>query len=183
MAPADRCSAAFCDTGDLAGILGSRVAATLAAELAFDALEMASGDEESTRAGSSLRSGGQYLAIRYPDRLAAEEAVSSVGSMGTTASTTPWPSRSSASTSPSSSPSPVRGARSRTSSWPPGLVDWFNHRRLMWPVGAVPSAEFEATWLQVRENEALRAPGSPANDGRSFNTPAQPSFFDALETQ
>ncbi len=166
-------------------ILGWRVAAPLAAELALDALEMAIWSRGADLAGLVHHSdrGVQYLAIRYTERLAAEEAVTSVGSRGDSYDNAmaesiiglykselitlagPWRT--------------VEDVELATLAW----VDWFNHRRLMWPVGGLPPAEFEQHWLEAREDEALRAPARPANDGRSINTPAQPSLFDALETQ
>jgi len=58
--------------------VGWRVSTTLRAELALDALEMAI----FTRAGADLSGlvhhsdrGSQYLAVRYTERLGAEEAV------------------------------------------------------------------------------------------------------------
>ena len=63
--------------------------------------------------------GGQYLSIRYTERLAANAAVSSVGSRAATATTTRWPRRSSGSTRPSSSATEAPGEDSRTSSSPP----------------------------------------------------------------
>jgi putative transposase len=66
-------------------IVGWRVAASLHAELALDALEMAIW----TRRGESLSGlvhhsdrGVQFLSIRYTERLAGEGAVASVGSKG-----------------------------------------------------------------------------------------------------
>ena len=67
-------------------IVGWRVATTLRSELALDALEMAVWARQDTptgRAGASTASrGGQYLAVRYTQRLADEGAVASVGSRG-----------------------------------------------------------------------------------------------------
>jgi len=65
-------------------IVGWRVSASLSAELALDALEMAiwaRGDPLPDLVHHSDR-GVQYLSIRYTDRLADAEAVSSVGSRG-----------------------------------------------------------------------------------------------------
>jgi putative transposase len=65
-------------------IVGWRVAATLRAELALDALEMAIWSRAASLAGLVHHSdrGVQYLAIRYTERLADEQAVVSVGSVG-----------------------------------------------------------------------------------------------------
>jgi putative transposase len=65
-------------------IVGWRVASHLRAELALDALEMAIWSRASSLQGLVHHSdaGGQYLAIRYTERLAAEDALTSVGSVG-----------------------------------------------------------------------------------------------------
>ncbi len=65
-------------------IVGWRVAATLRAELALDALEMALWTRGPDLEGLVHHSdrGVQYLAIRYTERLALADAVSSVGSRG-----------------------------------------------------------------------------------------------------
>jgi putative transposase len=65
-------------------IVGRQVSTTLRAELALDALEQAiwhRGREVSGLVHESDR-GSQYLSIRYSERLAAEGAVTSVGSRG-----------------------------------------------------------------------------------------------------
>ncbi len=65
-------------------IVGWRVASHLRAELALDALEMGIWSRSANLKGLVHHSdaGGQYLAIRYTERLGAEGAVSSVGSVG-----------------------------------------------------------------------------------------------------
>ncbi len=65
-------------------IVGWRVSASLHAELALDALEMAIWARGSELAGLVHHSdrGVQYLSVRYTERLAEAEAVSSVGSKG-----------------------------------------------------------------------------------------------------
>jgi putative transposase len=89
---------------------------------------------------------GQYLSIRYTERLAEAGAVTSVGSRGDSFDNAlaetiiglyktelirrrgPW-----------------RGldeVEYATLEW----VDWFNHRRLLEPIGHVPPAEFEAAY-------------------------------------
>jgi len=128
-------------------IVGWRVAATLRTELALDALEMAiwarAGDDLSGLIHHSDR-GGQYLAIKYTERLADEGAVTSVGSRGDSydnalAETVhglyktelirrrgPWRT--------------VEDVELATLQW----VDWYNNRRLHSACGNVPPAEFEA---------------------------------------
>jgi len=91
----------------------------------------------------------QYLAIRYTERLGAEGAVSSVGSVGDSYDNAlaesviglykselitargPWRT--------------VEDVELATLAW----VHWFNHDRLLWPIGGVPPAEFEARWLEA----------------------------------
>jgi putative transposase len=88
----------------------------------------------------------QYLSIRYTQRLAAEGAVTSVGSRGDSFDNAlaetiiglyktelirrrgPWKG--------------IDQVEYATLEW----VDWFNHRRLLEPIGHVPPAEFEATY-------------------------------------
>jgi putative transposase len=128
-------------------IVGWRVAATLRAELALDALEMAIW----ARAGADLTGlvhhsdrGGQYVAIRYTERLADEGAVGSVGSKGDSydnalAETVnglyktelirqrgPWRT--------------VEDVELATLGW----VDWYNQRRLHGACNDLPPAEHEA---------------------------------------
>lgn len=131
-------------------IIGWRVAASLHAELALDALEMAiwaRGDPLPALVHHSDR-GVQYLAIRYTERLAGAEAVSSVGSRGDSydnalAETVnglykaelinrvgPWRT--------------VEQVELATAEW----VHFWNTRRLHSACGDVPPAEFEAAYHQ-----------------------------------
>ena len=91
---------------------------------------------------------GQYLSIRYTERLAEAGAVTSVGSRGDSFDNAlaetiiglyktelirrrgPWKG--------------LGEVEYATLEW----VDWFNHRRLLEPIGYVPPAEFEATFLR-----------------------------------
>jgi putative transposase len=166
-------------------IVGWRVAATLRAELALDALEMAIWSRRSTLAGLVHHSdrGVQYLAIRYTERLAAEEAVASVGSVGDSFDNAlaesviglykselitlrgPWRT--------------VTDVELATLAW----VDWFNHRRLMWPIGGVPPVEFEAEWLATTQNHPTGSPGSPLEPGGGIKTPGQPTLIESTQTQ
>ena len=65
-------------------IVGWRIATTLRTDLALDALEMAIWRRQQNLDGLAHRSdrGVQYICIRYSERLAAEGAVTSVGSRG-----------------------------------------------------------------------------------------------------
>lgn len=130
-------------------IVGWRVMASLRAELALDALEMAIWSRgAATLAGLVHHSdrGVQYLAIRYTERLAEAEAVSSVGSRGDSydnalAETVNglykaelinrhgrWRS--------------VEEVELATADW----VHFWNTRRLHGACGDVPPAEFEAAY-------------------------------------
>jgi putative transposase len=127
-------------------IVGWRVSKSLRTDLALDALEMAifarRGDDLSHLVHHSDR-GVQYLAIRYTERLADEEAVASVGSKGDSydnamAETVnglykteliyrrgPWKS--------------MEQVELATAAW----VSWWNERRLHEACSYVPPAEFE----------------------------------------
>jgi putative transposase len=131
-------------------IVGWRVTVSLHAELALDALEMAIWTRGSGLAGLVHHSdrGAQYLSIRYTERLAEAEAVSSVGSRGDSydnalAETVnglykaelinrrgPWRS--------------VEEVELATADW----VHFWNSRRLHSACGDVPPAEFEAAYHQ-----------------------------------
>ncbi len=135
-------------------IVGWRVMASLRAELALDALEMAIFARGPDLAGLVHHSdrGVQYLSIRYTERLAEAEAVSSVGTKGDSydnalAETVnglykaelihrhqgSW-----------RSPEEVELA---TADW----VEWWNTRRLHSACGDVPPVEFEAVYHAQQE--------------------------------
>jgi putative transposase len=134
-------------------IVGWRVMASLRAELALDALEMAiwrRRDEALAGLVHHSDRGVQYLAIRYTERLAEVEAVSSVGSKGDSydnalAETVnglykaelinrrgPWRT--------------LEQVELATARW----VDFWNTRRLHSACGDIPPAEFEAAYHQLR---------------------------------
>jgi putative transposase len=131
-------------------IVGWRVATTLRAELALDALEMAVWARQGglDRLVHHSDRGVQYLAIRYTERLAEEGAVASVGSRGDSYDNAlaeavnglykaeligrrgPW-----------------RGAEQvelATLAW----VQWWNERRLHSAIGDIPPAEYEAIYYR-----------------------------------
>ena len=101
--------------------------------------------------------GGQYVSIRYTERLAQAGIVPSVGSVGDSydnalAETViglfktelihrrgPWRSRD--------------AVEYATLEW----VDWFNHRRLLEPIGNVPPAEAEERYWTQTEDLAMVA--------------------------
>jgi putative transposase len=135
-------------------LVGWQLATHLRTDLALDALEMAIWQRQA--AGADLDGlvhhsdrGGQYLAIRYTDRLADAGAVTSVGSRGDSydnalAETTiglyktelvrrrgPWRG--------------IDDLELATLEW----VDWYNQRRLHSACGNVPPAELEAAHLRT----------------------------------
>jgi putative transposase len=135
-------------------IVGWQLATHLRTDLALDALEMAIWRRQA--AGAELNGlvhhsdrGGQYLAIRYTDRLADAGAVTSVGSRGDSydnalAETTiglfktelvrrrgPWRG--------------IDDLELAILEW----VDWYNHRRLHSACGNVPPAELEAAHVRT----------------------------------
>lgn len=130
-------------------IVGWRVSSSLRTDLALDALEMAIWSRgETDLAGLVHHSdrGGQYLSLRYSERLGEAGAVASVGSRGDSydnalAETVnglfktelirrhgPWRT--------------IESVELATLSW----VDWWNHRRLHGACDDVPPAEFEARY-------------------------------------
>ena len=139
-------------------IVGWRVANTLRTDLALDALEMAIWSRTETLEGLVHHSdrGVQYLSIRYTERLAAEGAVTSVGSRGDSydnamaesiiglykseliTSSGPWRS--------------VDDVELATLSW----VHWWNTTRLHSAIGHIPPDEFEAA------HYAQQPPADPA---------------------
>jgi putative transposase len=133
-------------------IVGWRVSTSLHTSLALDALEMALWSRGPDLSGLVHHSdrGVQYLAIRYTERLAEAEAVSSVGSRGDSYDNAlaesvnglykgelierhkPWRT--------------VEQVELATARW----VDWWNRERLHSACGDVPPAEFEAAYHQSR---------------------------------
>jgi putative transposase len=129
-------------------IVGSRVSKTLKADLALDALEMAVWTREPDDLTGLVHHsdrGVQYLSIVYSERLAAEGAVTSVGSRGDSYDNAmaesiiglykselitmkgPWRT--------------VDDVELATLTW----VHWWNHKRLLEPIGNIPPAEHEPT--------------------------------------
>jgi putative transposase len=135
-------------------IVGWRVSASLHAELALDALEMAIWSRRAQQLEGLVHHsdrGVQYLAIRYTERLAEAGAVRSVGSRGDSydnalAETVvglyktelirrrgPWRS--------------LEQVELATAEW----VDWWNQRRLHSADGDLPPAEYEAFYYRQRD--------------------------------
>ena len=134
-------------------IVGWRVSASLHTELALDALEMAIWHRRADDLGTLIHHsdrGVQYLAIKYTDRLAEAEAVSSVGSKGDSYDNAlaesvnglykaelinrhgPWRS--------------VDAVELATAEW----VHFWNTRRLHGACGDIPPVEFEAAYHSLQ---------------------------------
>jgi putative transposase len=170
-------------------IVGWRVAITLRADLALDALEMAIWSRARDLDGLVHHSdcGVQYLAIRYTERLAAEGALASVGSVGDSYDNAlaesviglykselitargPWRT--------------AHDVEVATLAW----VHWWNHTRLLWPIGGVPPAEFEAEWPKANACTATGATRSDDLDRGGITTAAdcepRGDVLEVIETQ
>jgi transposase InsO family protein len=140
-------------------IVGWRVSRTAQAGLVLDALEQALHERRPGRGGLVHHSdrGGQYLALRYTDRLVEAGIEPSVGSVGDSydnalAETViglfktevihrrgPWRS--------------LEAVEFATLEW----VDWFNTRRLLEPIGHVPPAEAEKAYYAALEVRPMAA--------------------------
>lgn len=136
-------------------IVGWRVSATLHTNLVLDALEQALHARE--RSGPLTHHsdrGGQYLSIRYTERLAQAAIAGSVGSRGDSYDNAlaetiiglyktevihhegPWRG--------------VTNVEIATLDW----VHWFNHDRLLEPIGYIPPAEYEQMYHQQQGQAA-----------------------------
>jgi putative transposase len=139
--------------------VGWRVSRTAHAGFVLDALEQALHDRRPRKGGLIHHSdrGGQYVAIRYTERLLEAGIEPSVGSVGDSydnalAETVsglfktevirrrgPWRN--------------MEAVEFATLDW----VDWYNNRRLLEPIGNIPPAEAEARYHAAREEIALAA--------------------------
>ena len=142
-------------------IIGWRVSNTLRADLALDALEQAIWTRQSEHAedleGLVHHSdrGVQYLSIVYTERLAAEGAITSIGSKGDSYDNAmaesiiglyktelitmqgPWKT--------------IEDVELATLSW----VHWWNTRRLLQPIGDIPPVEYESNWRKANTEGAI----------------------------
>jgi putative transposase len=145
------CYAAFVVDAFSRRIVGWRVAASLRAELALDALEMALWARGRDLAGLVHHSdrGSQYLAVRYTERLAESGVAGSVGSRGDS-----YDNALAESVNALYKAELIHRRRWRTieqvelatASW----VEWWNTARLHSACGDVPPAEFEAAYERRR---------------------------------
>src|SRR3954453_1331162 len=159
-------------------IVGWQAARSLRSDLALDALEQAIWARSSR--GQRLDElvhhsdrGGQYLAIRYSERLAETGAVNSVGSKGDSYDNAlaetiiglykielvrnrgPW-----------------RGLDDleyATLEW----VDWFNHRRLFEAHGHIPPAEHEENYYRQNSSAVARVEETPEPEDLKAGRPSR----------
>jgi putative transposase len=144
-------------------VVGWRASTRLRADLALDALEHALWTrrrESAELAGLVHHSdrGGQYLSIRYTERLADAGAVASVGSRGNSYDNAAAESLIGLyKTELIRRRGPWRGlddVELATLEW----VDWFNHRRLHTACGDIPPAEYEQQ--HYRQNRTVEMPST-----------------------
>ena len=140
-------------------IVGWRVSRTAHADFVLDALEQALHDRRPLKGGLIHHSdrGGQYLAIRYTERLLEAGIEPSVGSVGDSYDNAlaetiiglfktevirprgPWRN--------------LETVEFATLEW----VDWYNNRRLLEPIGNMPPAEAEERYYAQLEAPAMAA--------------------------
>jgi len=139
-------------------IVGWRVSSSLKSALALDALEQAIWEREEAARDSLVHHsdrGGQYLSIRYMQRLAEAGIEPSAGSKGDSyalAETLIGRFK----TEVIRKRGPWRGLEDvefATLEW----VWWFNHRRILEPLGNVPLAEYEEAYYRDQEPQAAVA--------------------------
>ena len=149
-------------------IVGWRVSTSLRSDLALDALEQAICEREDDQEGRLVHHsdhGGQYLSIRYTERLAEAGIEPSVGSVGDSYDNAlaesviglfktevirrrgPWRT--------------VEDVEFATLEW----VWWFNYHRLLEPIGYLPPAEYEEMYYRSRE-EPIQETGLKQNSLR-----------------
>jgi putative transposase len=136
-------------------IVGWRVSSSLRTDLALDALEQAIHSRSDTK-GLVHHSdrGGQYLSIRYTERLAEARIEPSIGSVGDSYDNAlaesviglfkteivrrrgPWRG--------------IENVEFATLEW----VSWFNTQRLLEPIGYVPPVEFEEEYYRNHRAQA-----------------------------
>src|ERR1700712_5516041 len=140
-------------------IVGWRASRTAHADFVLDALEQALHDRRPVKGGLIHHSdrGGQYLAIRYTERLLGAGIEPSVGSVGDSYDNAlaetinglfktevirrrgPWRN--------------LEAVEFATLEW----VGWYNTRRLLEPIGNIPPAEAEARYYAAQQEVALAA--------------------------
>lgn len=138
-------------------IVGWQLATHLRTDLALDALEMAIWRRDQQRVDLTglihhSDRGGQYLAIRYTERLADTGAVSSVGSRGDSYDNAMAESFNGLFKTELIHPrGPWRGL-DQLELAVMEYLDWYNHRRLHGEIGMVPPAEYETTYYRQTDS-------------------------------
>jgi putative transposase len=141
-------------------IVGWRVSRSARADFVLDALEQALCERRPLRRGGLVHHsdrGGQYVSIRYTERLLEAGIEPSVGSVGDSYDNAlaetinglfkaevihrrgPWRN--------------AEAVEFATLEW----VDWFNNRRLLEPIGNIPPAEAEARYYAQASEHAMAA--------------------------
>jgi putative transposase len=148
------CSAALVIDASSRAIVGWRVATTLRAELALDALEMAIWTRQDAGLDELVHHsdrGVQYLSVRYTQRLADEGAVASVGSKGDSFDNALAEAVNSLYKAELIGPrGPWRTATQvelATLAW----VQWWNQQRLHGAINDIPPAEHEARYYREHQ--------------------------------
>lgn len=138
-------------------IVGWRAATSLRSDLALDALEQALWDRQDAGTTGLVHHsdrGGQYLSLRYTDRLAEAGITGSVGSRGDSYDNALAESVIGLfKTEVIHRRGPWRGLEDvefATLEW----VAWFNTCRLLEPLGYVPPAEYEAAYYRHQDTPA-----------------------------
>ena len=138
-------------------IVGWRVWNSLRTNLVLDALEQALYSRTGTEGLVHHSDRGQYLSIRYTERLAEAGIESSVGSVGDSYDNALAES--------------IIGLYKTEVIWPRGprknieeveyatleWVDWFNNKRLLEPIGNIPPAELEPAYYEQLESQPKAA--------------------------
>lgn len=156
-------------------VVGWQVSTTMHTDLALDALNM--GLWARSRAGHDVAGlihhsdrGVQYRAIRYTERLAEAEAVTSVGSKGDSydnAMAEAFNSlfKAECIRNPVMRPRGGWAGVGEVEITVAEYVEWYNHRRLHGEIGHVPPVEYESAYWSTHTVTSYRENPVPANAG------------------
>jgi putative transposase len=148
------CYAAFIIDAYSRFIVGWRVATTLQATLALDALEMAIWARQDTGLDGLVHHsdrGVQYLAVRYTQRLADQGAVASVGSKGDSYDNALAEAVNALYKAELISPHGPWRTREQVELATLAWVEWWNQRRLHGALDHTPPAEHEARYYREHQ--------------------------------